>query len=121
MALTGLCALVHPAGDLSGGVEVLLRDLAAAVGVDDEELRFAAVGRPELLRVLHAQVVADVIGLGGAVEHDEEDRLLAEWLELVAVLAPALDAGREVALVLDARHIGPGLVRARRSCPSSAA
>ena len=35
-------ALIHPAGDLAGGVEVLLRDLAAAVRVDDEKLRVAA-------------------------------------------------------------------------------
>ena len=70
----------------------------------------AAVGRPELRRVLHPQVVADVVGLGGAVEHDEEDWLLPERLELVAVLPPALDASREVALVLDARDVGPGLV-----------
>ena len=51
---------------------------------------------PELGRVLHPQVVADVVGLGGAVHHDEQDRLLAERRELVAVLPPALDAGREV-------------------------
>ena len=38
----GALALVHPPGDLSGGIEVLLRDVAAAVGVDDEELRFAS-------------------------------------------------------------------------------
>ena len=62
--------------------------------------------RAELLRVLDSQVVTDVVGLGGAVEHDEEDRLLAEAVELVAVLAPALDAGREVALVLDAGDVG---------------
>ena len=106
MALTGLCALVHPPGDLPRRVEVLLRDLAAAISVDDEELCVAAVGRPELLRVLHPQVVADVVGLGGAVEHDEQHWLLAERLELLAVLAPALDACREVSLVLDAGHVG---------------
>ena len=73
-----------------------------------------AVGRAELCRVLDAEVVADIVGLGGAVEHDEEDRLLPERLELVSVLPPALDAGREIALVLDAGDVG----RLPRRCPA---
>ena len=70
--------------------------------------------RAELCRVLHAQVVADVVRLGGAVEHDEQDRLLAQRRELVPVLSPALDARGEVRPVLDAGDVGGLLLDAGR-------
>ena len=74
--------------------------------MDHQKLCVAAIGRAELRWVLHPQVVADIVCLGGAVEHDEEHRLLAERLELLAVLTPALDPRRQVALVLDAGDVG---------------
>ena len=70
MQLTGLLAVVHVAGHVAGLVEVLLGDVAAAVGVDDQQLVAAELGG-----VLRLQPVAHVVGLGGVVHHDEQDRL----------------------------------------------
>ena len=56
----------------------------------------------ELGRVLGPQPFGHVIRVVGRVQHDEQDRLAAERLELGPVLAPMLDPGRQVGLVLDA-------------------
>src|SRR5207244_11838755 len=53
----------------------------------------------ELGRVLLLQPVADVVGLGGVVHHDEQDRLATQRGELVAVLLPAPDARSQVRLI----------------------
>ena len=87
-------AVVHVAGHVAGRVQVFLRDLAGTVGVDDEQPVAAELGR-----VLSLEPVANVVGLGRVVHHDEQDRLLAERGELLAVFLPALDAGREVGLI----------------------
>ena len=73
MQLTGLLSSIHLAGDLPGLVQVLLGDLAGLVGVDDQQLLAAELGR-----ILLLQPVAHVVGLGRVVHHDEQDRLLAE-------------------------------------------
>ena len=67
--------------------------------MDDEQPAAA-----ELRRVLLSQPVAHVVGLGRVVHHHEQHRLAAQRRELVAVLLPALDAGREVRLIAHAGH-----------------
>lgn len=76
---------IDPAANRPGSVEIPLGYLTAAVGVDDQQPLLAVVSRPELCRILDPEVVANVVSFSGAVEHDEEDRLLIERLELLPV------------------------------------
>src|SRR5205823_1925962 len=102
--------LVHPAGNRSGGIEVPLGDLPAAICVDHQEWGCTAGSCSELGRVLHPQVITDIVRFGGAVQHDEENWLLPQRFELVTILSPPLHPYCEVSLVLDARHVGAGFV-----------
>ena len=107
MALIGLFGSIHLARRFARLVQVLLGDLARAVGVDDQQLVAAKFGR-----VLGAQIVAHVVGLVGVVHHHEQDRLLVERRKLLAVFAPAFDAGREVGLVAGAGNVRSGFLDA---------
>jgi len=62
--------------------------------MDDQQLLAA-----ELRRVLPPQPVAHLVGFVGAVYHHEEHGSLAERLELVAILLPALNTGCQIRLI----------------------
>ncbi len=83
-----------------GTLFVAAGHFAQVVGVDDVQ-PFAG----ELGRVLGAQEVGHVVGVVGAVQHDEQHRLAADRPQLLAVLAPALYPGHQIGLIAHAGDV----------------
>ena len=92
-----LSSLVDLARGTAGEVEVVLGDLARAVGVDDEQLVAGEVGQP-------AQVVAGLVGGERVLAHHEQHRALARRRERLVEHAPAADGDVEpLAVALEGR------------------
>ena len=92
--------VIDLARGLSRDVQILLRYFAGSVGVNDQQL-FAA----ELGRIFLPQPIAHIVGFGRVVHHHEQHRLLAERRQLLAVFLPPLHARRQIGLIAGAGDI----------------
>ena len=98
--IDGAAAVVDLLGGLARRVQIPLGDVACTVGVNDQQLIAG-----ELCGVFGPQVVGHVVGVVGAVQHEEEHRLALERRQLVAILAPSFHARGQVGLVAHAGDV----------------
>src|SRR6266704_4622979 len=97
--------LVHLAHRFPGSVQVLLTDLSTLIRMDDLSSFGAELGWVGCLKPIR-----HIIGLFRAIQHDKENRLLPQGLQLFAVLAPPLDTGGQISAIFHAGMLGLSIV-----------
>src|SRR5262249_32006031 len=83
-------------------VQVTLGYLAGFICMDDQQPLAA-----EFRWIFLSKPIANILSVRGIVHHHEQNRLLVERLQLLAVLLPAFDARSEISLIPDTRDVRP--------------